>query len=319
MIPGHRRLGVRIAARLLVVTVAFGVLGLATAGSGATDADVSGPAYVAAIVLIGWLLFGLYELTARGTAGLLGRMAGPLDPDRLRRPTVFTPLRALVVLATYVVGGAIAMALLVAVVRALGGKVALDTVVTGRYSWIMAASLVAGAAAAWGMFRVLATRRDLVRLRRWLRSPGGQTVRTTVLGAMLFALFVAFVLPFLLPTSQSYEPGTISRMASASGWPRFWLALIGVGVAPPVEETLFRGVLLESFIRRLRRFSAILFTTLFFVLAHFPDIMGSWPAIAAIGGGGWALAELRLRTRSLVPSVAAHMAYNGVLLALAFL
>lgn len=236
-----------------------------------------------------------------------------------RRPTVYTPLRALVVLGTYLVGSGVAAGILVAVVTVLGGTVVRGTLATGRYSWIIAASLVAGATAAWGVFRALATPRDRVRLRRWLRSPGTRTVRATVLAAMLFALFVAFALPFLLPISETYQPSLISRMAGATGWPRLWLVLMAVGIAPPVEETLFRGVLLEALVRRIRRFSAILITTLLFGLAHYPDILGNWPAIAAILGGGWALAELRLHTRSLVPGVAAHMAYNGVLMMLTFM
>lgn len=322
MIPGRRRRGVRFAARFILVSVIFAVLGILTAGSEAGDTDMSGVGYVAGIIVLGWAFVGAYELLAWGATAVLGRIAGPARPKvkrRPRRPTVFTPARALVVLATYIGGSAVVAGLLLGFVEGLGGSVTADTLASGPYSWIIITSLIVAATAAWGMFLALASRRDRVRMRRWLRSPGARIVRMTVSGAVLFALFVAFVLPFILPVSQSYEPGTVSRMASASGWPRVWLVIIAVGIAPPVEETLFRGVVLEALVRRIRRFDAILVTTLLFGLAHTPDILGNWPAVAAILGGGWALAELRLRTRSLVPGVAAHMVYNGVLMMLAFL
>ncbi|MEJ2187419.1 MAG: type II CAAX endopeptidase family protein [Gemmatimonadota bacterium] len=324
MIPGPRRPDVRFTARFLLVTLAFGLPALATAGSEAADMDMSPTTYVVGFVVLGWLLFGAYEVLAWGTTALLGRMVGPAESRaerqaRARRPTVFTPFRALLVLVTYIAGTGVAAWGLVLLVEALGGKVESGTLATGRYSWIILASLVLGAAAAWGAFRGFARPRDRVRMRRLRRSPGARIVRATVLGAMVFALFVSFVLPFLLPISESYEPGTVSRMAAAAGWPRLWLAAIAVLVAPPVEETLFRGVLLEGLLRRISRFDAILLTTLLFGVGHLPDILGNWPAVTAILGGGWILAELRLRTRSLVPGVAAHMAYNGVLMALTLL
>jgi len=76
-------------------------------------------------------------------------------------------------------------------------------------------------------------------------------------------------------------------------------------VAPMVEEMLFRGVILRSFLRQYRRGPAILGTALLFGLTH----MNIYQCVAAFITGalmGW----LYERTRSLWPGILLHASYN---------
>lgn len=76
-------------------------------------------------------------------------------------------------------------------------------------------------------------------------------------------------------------------------------------VAPMVEEMLFRGVILRSFLRQYDRWPAILGTALLFGLVH----MNIYQCVAACITGtlmGW----LYERTRSLWPSILLHASYN---------
>lgn len=76
-------------------------------------------------------------------------------------------------------------------------------------------------------------------------------------------------------------------------------------VAPVVEEMLFRGVILRSFLRQYPRGPAILGTALLFGLTH----LNVYQGVAAFITGtlmGW----LYERTRSLWPSILLHASYN---------
>ncbi|MDR7271116.1 membrane protease YdiL (CAAX protease family) [Pelomonas saccharophila] len=80
-------------------------------------------------------------------------------------------------------------------------------------------------------------------------------------------------------------------------------------VAPVVEEMLFRGVILRSFLRQYQRWPAILGTALLFGLVH----MNIYQCVAAFITGtlmGW----LYERTRSLWPSILLHASYNSAVM-----
>ena len=86
-------------------------------------------------------------------------------------------------------------------------------------------------------------------------------------------------------------------------------AIIGACVlAPVLEEMLFRGIILRSFLQQYSRWAAIVGSAVLFGLAH----MNIYQFAAAMVMGtvaGW----LYERTRSLLPCIALHGAYNGLL------
>ncbi|MGM9482525.1 lysostaphin resistance A-like protein [Roseateles sp. NT4] len=114
------------------------------------------------------------------------------------------------------------------------------------------------------------------------------------LGTLVVALF---------PMSAA-DAAMFERMA-AGGWISTLTACL---IAPLVEEMLFRGIILRSFLRQYERWPAILGSALLFGLSH----MNIYQCVAASVVGlviGW----LYERTRSLWPGILLHAAYNTTL------
>lgn len=81
-------------------------------------------------------------------------------------------------------------------------------------------------------------------------------------------------------------------------------------IAPVVEEMLFRGILLRSFLSQYSRGIAIAYSALYFGVAHL-NIYQFCLAFLL----GLLLGWLFERSRSLVPCIALHMAVNGAVVA----
>jgi len=77
-------------------------------------------------------------------------------------------------------------------------------------------------------------------------------------------------------------------------------------IAPIVEEMLFRGVILRSFLRQYGRIPSVLGSAALFGIAHLNIYQGVEALIA-----GAILGWLYERTRSLIPCIALHAAYNA--------
>jgi membrane protease YdiL (CAAX protease family) len=132
------------------------------------------------------------------------------------------------------------------------------------------------------------------------------------IGLAAAALFIKFG-PRLAPVPDPSSLGIMSKMAGAGGMARLALTVAAVGLAPPIEEFLFRGSLLGSLAQQWGVAAAVTVTTLLFVAVHVPDILHFWPALGAILIVGLAAAIARLRTGALGPSIAMHAAYNLML------
>jgi membrane protease YdiL (CAAX protease family) len=88
-----------------------------------------------------------------------------------------------------------------------------------------------------------------------------------------------------------------------------WLALTAVLVAPVLEEVCFRGLLYPALRQRFRMGAAIALSSVAFAAVHTPTV---WLPLAIFAA---ALAWLVEATGSVVPSIAAHMALNGLTVA----
>lgn len=93
---------------------------------------------------------------------------------------------------------------------------------------------------------------------------------------------------------------------------RILLALLVVCVAPFVEELVFRGVLLSGLASRMPVGWAIVLSALIFGCVHLPDFGFAWYPVPALVLLGIASAWLRIRTRSLWPSITLHATNNLV-------
>lgn len=88
------------------------------------------------------------------------------------------------------------------------------------------------------------------------------------------------------------------------------LALLVVGVAPLVEELVFRGVLLSGLASRMPVWAAVVISALVFGAAHLPDFGFAWYPVPTLVLLGLALGWLRVHSRSLWPSMVMHASNN---------
>lgn len=132
--------------------------------------------------------------------------------------------------------------------------------------------------------------------------------------ALLVVPVIALVPALVLLGSGLTE--LLVRIAPLSGWEQEMLdqladdslaAVVLVCVlAPVLEEMLFRGLILRGFLARYPRWPAILGSALLFGAAHL-----NLYQFAVCSLGGVLLGWLYERTRSLIPGIALHAAYNA--------
>jgi membrane protease YdiL (CAAX protease family) len=164
---------------------------------------------------------------------------------------------------------------------------------------------------AWGGFVALwMARRRLpgaMAVIGWAPAP----IRTCGLAALQgIGLVVSFgVANALLPLPPP-GPGPFGRLEDLGLGAKVAGVVFAVAVAPPVEELVFRGVLYAGLAGRWGAPKAAAWTTLAFVLMHVPQIGGFWPGWIIIGLVGVLALRARLRSGSLLPAVALHVAYN---------
>lgn len=139
------------------------------------------------------------------------------------------------------------------------------------------------------------------------------------------ALAVGLLAPFLGGLLTRVLAGThdvaqnVQQLAQNAplAW-RIVLSAMAVALAPLVEELMFRGVLLSALIPRCGIAPATLLSAGAFAAIHLPGLGWHWYALPELILLGLALAWLRLRYRSLWPSVLAHGANNALALAMLF-
>lgn len=229
------------------------------------------------------------------------------------RPTVRPPWRVwevLVLLALFFAAQLLFSGLTVAVVRAwfpVGeGEDELSVLV--KYSLpagLLASYALVAAAVYW-----LLVKRHHVPLRASLGlgpHPPGRLVTPFAGGVALqfvTALIVASAPP---PEDQQFIFDLFLR---SGAWTLAFFFVVAVGMAPLLEEVLFRGMLLPALMPRIGFARAALLVTLLFAALHGFQIGLYWPALLGIFLCGWILAWLRQRTGVLWPSVAFHVGFN---------
>lgn len=99
-----------------------------------------------------------------------------------------------------------------------------------------------------------------------------------------------------------------------SGWSLFFLLLLAVVVAPLVEETLFRGILLPVLMKKMSPGTAIVISSAFFALIH-----QHLPSMVPLFALAVVLALLYIYSGSLWTSIVLHAVFNGVSICLLLL
>jgi membrane protease YdiL (CAAX protease family) len=88
--------------------------------------------------------------------------------------------------------------------------------------------------------------------------------------------------------------------------------ILGVLVAPLVEETIFRGFLYPVIARRVGVAAGIAITGALFGLMHAAQLWGGWGQIALLILVGVVLTWVRARTGTVAASYFVHLGYNGL-------
>ncbi len=98
----------------------------------------------------------------------------------------------------------------------------------------------------------------------------------------------------------------------------YLMAFFGIGVAPFVEELVFRGFFLPVFERRWGAAAAVIMTGTLFAAIHAAQLGGVGPELLALLLVGLILSFVRVQTGSLIPSFLVHLGYNSTLFLLLF-
>lgn len=152
----------------------------------------------------------------------------------------------------------------------------------------------------------------------WRATPLRPVLAWAAVGTLFSYGWVHLVVERLLPpTSQDLTTvSSVFAVQSLAG--RGLLFAFAVGLAPPVEEFVFRGVLLTGLATSWGSLPGIAGSTALFALGHLDQVGSYWPAFLGIVCIGLMTAALRLRYRSLYPGWALHAAYNATALLMAF-
>ncbi len=144
--------------------------------------------------------------------------------------------------------------------------------------------------------------------------PGAGTIRDSALqflaGGAALAILVSFTGAFL----NSKEVLPIEELLNARVSVLLF-GVLGVLVAPLVEETIFRGFLYPVIARRVGIAAGIAVTGTLFGLMHAAQLWGGWGQIALLILVGVVLTWVRARTGTVAASYLVHLGYNGLQLA----
>lgn len=125
---------------------------------------------------------------------------------------------------------------------------------------------------------------------------------------LISGIFISEPLDSLIPM-----PDAIREYMLKIFQPNIYFFLSGVVAAPVLEEILFRGIILEGFLRNYSPQKAIIWSALIFGLAH----LNPWQSFGAIAFGllfGW----VYVKTESLIPCIILHFANNLIAFLLTF-
>ncbi len=120
---------------------------------------------------------------------------------------------------------------------------------------------------------------------------------------------------FIFPPPKGSEINPLIEMGMQPGFGQFvWIALALV-LAPPIEELLFRGILLGGFNRSFGLRWATALSTILFVSLHIPEGFYYWPSLIPIAVMSLVATAQRIRWQATGAAVAVHFGYNSVIVA----
>jgi len=144
--------------------------------------------------------------------------------------------------------------------------------------------------------------------------PSAGKIRDSALQFLAGGAVLAFAVSFAGGFLNSKETLPIEQLLQARV-SILLFGVLGVLVAPLVEETIFRGFLYPVIARRLGIAAGVAITGILFGLMHAAQLWGGWGQIALLILVGVVLTWVRARTGTVAASYFVHLGYNGLQLA----
>lgn len=111
---------------------------------------------------------------------------------------------------------------------------------------------------------------------------------------------------------HSIDMNILNQLSHPKGLPQLMLAVVTVSIYPAIsEELLFRGIIQNSFMRKLTPFASILLTGILFGMFHMSFLLFLGTCLIGI-----ILGILTYRTKSIFPAMIAHFSNNFIALIL---
>jgi membrane protease YdiL (CAAX protease family) len=178
-------------------------------------------------------------------------------------------------------------------------------------------SLLAQAILDFGVFAYLVAQVRLQFGRPFWRTIGWrplETGKTPRALAYLGLLFGGFILAMMITLASAVSPPKVKMPIQSFLQNRqsaFFFILMGVLLAPLIEETLFRGYLYPVIARSFSVSAGVLVTGTLFGLLHAQQLWGGWLQIGLLVVVGIVLTFARAATKTVVASYLLHLSYNS--------
>ena len=146
----------------------------------------------------------------------------------------------------------------------------------------------------------------------WRASSISSIFLACCIGLAIAAVYLFILVP-AIPPVEGQAWGPLATAAESGGWQRFYWAVTGLLLAPLIEEFLFRGILFTGLSNAYGTYISTSIVTMLFIVIHISEAIHYWPIWVAISTLAVITILLRIRTRSLLPAIAAHFSYNFAL------
>lgn len=134
------------------------------------------------------------------------------------------------------------------------------------------------------------------------------------LGAFTVLAMAALEFTLLPPDPSKLKDLDLAQLFQGPAVIALLAAVIVIGMAPLLEELLFRGIAFAGIAARLGSGWATLLTTIIFTALHAPEKILYWPGFIDVAAVALLSCWLRLHYRSIRPGMAMHFFYNGGML-----
>lgn len=129
-----------------------------------------------------------------------------------------------------------------------------------------------------------------------------------VLGGVAVGLLVSTI-----SSAVGQKPGSSMEQFLHDRHTALFLGILGIVLAPLVEETIFRGFIYPIVQRTLGVISGVILTGVLFGLLHGFQLWPNWPQILLLVFVGIVFTYVRARTKTTLASFIMHFSYNSFL------